>query len=244
MRKRGLAPLLVAAALLLGALTGTAQAANPATPKVAECRTGKLPELRSATFDATMRAIKGSARMAMRFQLREQTPGAAEPQVVKTPDLLPWRRSRSGVRTFSYSQTVKGLASGVTYSVSIQYRWFNAAGKAIRRAVRESGTCVQDGDLPNLVLGAVKSAPGSVDGTAVYSVQVGNTGQGDAESLTVSLIADSAHIDTRTIAGLKAGEFTTVKFTGPYCRRLRAVVDRGQTVPETVESDNELRSRC
>jgi hypothetical protein len=245
MRKRGLAPLLAAAALLLGGLTGVAQAAQPTTiPEVAECRTGKEPELRTATFEATMRAVKGSTRMAMRFRLRELTPAADQPQIVKAPDLQPWRKSRSRVRTFSYSQTVKGLSSGVTYSVIVQYRWFNAEGKVIRRAERESGTCVQDGDLPNLVLGAVKSAPGSVDGTALYTVQVGNTGQGDAESLTVSLIADGAHIDTRTIAGLRAGEFTTIKFTGPYCRRLRAVVDRGQTVPETVESDNELRSRC
>jgi subtilase family serine protease len=75
-------------------------------------------------------------------------------------------------------------------------------------------------------------------------VQVGNTGAGDAEALTVSLYADGAHIDTRTIDGLKAGDFTTVKFTGPRCSKLRAVVDRGQTVPETVEEDNELRARC
>lgn len=243
MRKRGLVPLLAATALLLVGLPSSAHAATTGV-KVVECRTGKVPELRTATFEGTVRSVKGASRMAMRFQLREQTPGASSPQTVKAPDLMPWRRSRSGVKAFSYSQTVKGLASGVTYSVNVQYRWFNSAGKIIRRAERDSGTCVQDGDLPNLVLGAVKSAPGSVDGTAVYTVQVGNTGQGDAQSLTVSLIADGAHIDTRTIDGLEAGEFTTVKFTGPYCRRLRAVVDRGQTVPETVESDNDLRARC
>ena len=119
-----------------------------------------------------------------------------------------------------------------------------AHGRVIRRAQRTSGACVQDGKLPNLVLASVRSTRGSVEGTAIYTVAVGNVGAGNADALTVSLIADGAHIDTRTIDGLKAGEFTTVRFSGPYCRRLRAVVDRSQTVPETLEDDNELRARC
>ena len=242
MRKRGLA-LLLASSLPLAALTGPAHAAVP-TVKVADCRTGDEPQERAASFAGRMRAVKGTARMAMRFELLEQTPGADEPQAVKAPQLLNWRRSKPGVKTFSYLQTVKGLSSGVTYRARVTFRWLNSAGKVIKTDERESGTCVQDGDLPNLVLGSVKAGSGSVDGTAVYVVQVGNTGAGDAEGLTVSLFADGAHIDTRTIDGLKAGDFTTVKFTGPRCNKLRAVVDRGQTVPETVEEDNELRARC
>ena len=242
MRKRGLA-LLLATALSLAALAAPAAAATPAA-KVVDCRTGKLPELRLAVFEGRMKAVKGTSRMQMRFELLERTPGADQPQAVKVPNLTPWRRSRAGVRAFTYAQTVKGLSSGVTYSSRVHFRWLNSAGKVIRTEERESGTCVQDGALPNLVLGSVKSAPGQVEGTAVYTLQVGNTGQGPAESVTVSLFADGAHIDTRTIDGLKPGEFTAVRFTGPFCRRLRAVVDRGATVPETVEEDNELRARC
>jgi hypothetical protein len=242
MRKRGSA-LLLFSALTFAGLAGTAHAAGPSV-KVLDCRTGKVPELRLATFEGRMKAVKGTRRMQMRFELLEETPGAASPQAVKAPELSPWRRSRAGVDAFTYAQTVKGLNSGVTYSSRVQFRWLNAAGKVIRQEERVSGTCVQDGDLPNLVLGSIKSSAGSVNGTAVYTVQVGNTGQGDAESLTVSLFADGAHIDTRTIDGLDSGQFTTVKFSGPYCSRLRAVVDRGATVPETVEEDNELRGRC
>ncbi len=180
----------------------------------------------------------------MRFELLAETPGAASPQAVKAPELSPWRRSKVGVSRFTYAQTVKGLSSGVTYSTRVQFRWVSAAGKVIREEARVSGTCVQDGDLPNLVLGSIKFSRGSVAGTAMYSVQVGNTGQGDAKGLTVSLFADGAHIDTRTVDALKSGAFTTVRFTGPRCGRLRAVVDRGATVPETVEEDNELKARC
>ena len=241
MRKRGLAPLLTTA-LLLGALAAPAQAAQTSV-KVAECRTGKTPELRLATFDGRVRAVKGAVRMAMRFTLLERTPGATDARPVAAPELAPWRKSRVGVREFTYSQTIKGLSSGVTYSVRVQYRWYGATGKIIRRSERESGTCVQDGDLPNLVIGAIRFAPGSTEKTAVYSVSVGNTGGGDAKSVAVSLIADGALIDTRTI-DVKAGDFTTVKFTGPHCTKVRAVVDQAKVVPETVEEDNELRARC
>jgi hypothetical protein len=126
----------------------------------------------------------------------------------------------------------------------VQFRYYNVKGTVIRREERESGTCVQDGALPNLVLGGVRFAPGSTEKTAVYTISVGNTGQGEAKSVPVSLIADGALVDTRTIDLLKAGEFTTIRFTGPHCSRLRAVVDRPQVVPETVEEDNELRLRC
>jgi hypothetical protein len=240
MRKRGTALLL----LSLLSLAAAAPAHAQSTAKVVECRTGKTPEARLATFEGTMKAVKGALRMQMRFELREQTPGAESPQTVKAPELSPWRRSKVGVRRFSYAQTVKGLASGVTYSSRVQFRWLNLAGKVVREEERVSGTCVQDGALPNLVLGSIKFGQGSVEGTSVYIVQVGNTGEGDAKALTVSLFADGAHIDTRTVDSLKAGEFTTVRFTGPRCARLRALADRGATVPETVEEDNELKVRC
>jgi hypothetical protein len=242
MRKRGLAPML-GTAVALGALVSPAQAALPSV-KVAECKTGRTPESRLATFEGRMRGGKEVVRMAMRFELLERTPGAVTPQQVPAPQLSPWRKSRLGVKHFSYAQTIKGLSSGVTYSVKVQFRYYNVKGKVIRREERESGTCVQDGDLPNLVLGGVRFAPGSTEKTAVYTVTVGNTGEGDAKSVPVSLIADGALVDTRTVDLLKAGEFTTLKFTGPHCSRLRAVVDRPQVVPETVEEDNELRLRC
>lgn len=234
---------MLATALLLGALASPAEAALPSV-KVTECKTGKTPEMRLATFDGRMRAGKNVVRMAMRFQLLERTPGEASPQSVEAPQLTPWRKSRLGVKDFSYSQTIKGLSSGVTYSAKVQFRYYNLKGKVIRREERESGTCVQDGALPNLVLGAVRFAPGSSEKTAVYTVSVGNTGQGEAKSVPVTLIADGAVVDTRTIDLLKAGEFTQVKFTGPHCSRLRAIVDRPLVVPETVEEDNELRARC
>lgn len=235
--------MLVAATIVAALAAAPAQAALPSV-KVAECRTGKAPEMRFATFEGRMRTVKGAVRMAMRFQLLEHAPDSGETRAVDAPGLDQWRKSRIGVRDFTYSQTIKGLASGATYSVSVQFRWYNLKGKAVRKLERGSGTCVQDGDLPNLVVGAVRFAPGATEKTAVYTVSVGNTGQADTKNVAVSLIADGKLLDTETISELKAGEFKTVKFNGPHCARLRAIADPQFVIPETVEEDNELRARC
>jgi hypothetical protein len=232
----GLAAALVAAA--------PAPAATPLVGvKVSDCRTGADPEQRLATFEGTIRTVTGASRMAMRFELLERAPSDAQPQSVDVPKLSKWQRSEPGVRKFVYAQTVRGLAAGVTYRSIVYFRWYDAKGRVIRRAERLSGTCVQDGKLPNLVMSAVKSS-GGPQGTGVYTVTVANTGAGDAKSFGIALILDGALVDSRTVDLLKAGDATTLKLTGPLCRRLRAVVDRGDFVTETVEEDNELRARC
>src|SRR3712207_3362455 len=108
MRKRGLAPLLIAVTLIAAAHAAPAQAALPSVT-VAECRTGKTPEMRFATFEGRMRTVKGAVRMGMRFRLLEHTPGSEDPRPVDAPGLDTWRKSRIGVRDFTYSQTIKGL---------------------------------------------------------------------------------------------------------------------------------------
>jgi subtilase family serine protease len=94
------------------------------------------------------------------------------------------------------------------------------------------------------VLSSVRVAPGESPGTALYTVSVANTGGGAATKFNVAVIVDGALADSRTVDVLKPGATTTVNLTGPACRRLRALVDRGDFLSETVEEDNELRSRC
>jgi len=233
---------------LLAMLGTAALAAAPSamavpTAKVADCQTGSDPDSRLMTVEGKMSAVKGTDRMAMRFQLIESSPGKAATHAVTDPKLGPWRRSNKGVKQFTYDQTVKGLTSGVSYRSVVRFRWLDSKGKVIKKAERESGNCVQDGELPNLVLTSVNTSPGA-NGTALYTVGVTNRGQGDAKSFEVGLIVDGNVADARQVDGLKAGETTTVKLTGPLCHRLRAVADRNGTVTETVEDDNELRSRC
>jgi hypothetical protein len=221
-----------------------ASAATPASSvHVTGCQTGSDAAHRLATYHAQMRAVPGTARMSIRFQLIQRVPGGPAQQVGDS-SFSTWHRSRLGVKKFGYSQTVNGLQVGALYRSAVHFRWLDASGRVIRRAKLTSGSCAENGDLPNLTVTAVKIAPGTTPGTAVYSVAVGNTGEGVARNFSVALIVDGALSDSTTVDQLDAGETKTVKLTGPVCHRLRAVVDRENVVPETVEEDNSLRSRC
>jgi hypothetical protein len=236
--------LLALAAVALGAPAAAhAGSLPPAFVHVTDCQTGSKGAHRRATYHARMRAVPGTARMAMRFQLRERFAGHGA-QALSAPALKKWRRSRPGVARFGYSQTVKNLAPGGSYRMVVRYRWYDDSGHVILRARRVSGACVENGSLPNLVVSAVKVAPGSTPGTAGYSVSIGNVGKGPAENFSVALILDGALADSRTVERLEAGETATIDMNGPVCHRLRAVVDSEDTVPETIEDDNGLGARC
>jgi CARDB protein len=226
------------------AFAAPAHADGPASVKVTACQTGDQAANRSATFEGRMNTVKGAVRMAQRFKLVSITGTPAQAQEVKMPKLSAWHSSDRGVKRFVYAQTVKGLAEGATYRAVVNYRWLDAKGKVIRRAERESTTCIQDGNLPNLAVNSVQVAPGDVAGTAAYTVSVVNTGKGDAKAFDVGIIVDGALADSRQVDVLHPGASTTLKLTGPLCKRLRAVVDRTSRLPETIEDDNELRSRC
>jgi hypothetical protein len=241
MRFRPAYPTLLAVALL--AVPGTAAAAKAPTVRVTACQTGKDAAHRLATYHAKMRAVPGTARMAIRFQLIERA-GAEGPKHAPASGLSAWHLSRAGVKKFGYAQTVKGLSVGAIYRSVVQFRWLDSAGRTIRQQKRTSGACAEDGDLPNLTITAVRISPGSTAGTAVYSVAVGNTGRGAAKDFGVDLIVDGALSDSTTIDRLDGGETKTVKLTGPVCHRLRAVVDGAGTALETIEDDNALRSTC
>ncbi|HEX8065710.1 MAG TPA: CARDB domain-containing protein [Thermoleophilaceae bacterium] len=223
---------------------GSAASDGAANARVVACATGDAPEKRLARFEGRMRAVKGTSRMSMRFRLVQKGTGGSAAQQVSDPLLGRWHRSRAGVDRFVYDQTVKGLVTGATYRGVVQFRWHDGDGDVIRRAERTTGDCVQDGDLSNLVVSSIKSGRGSKPGTALYSIAVANTGAGEAPAFGVALFLDGAVADSRTVDGLEPGESTVVKVAGPRCTRMRAVADRGDLVPETVEDDNDLRARC
>jgi hypothetical protein len=191
-----------------------------------------------------MYAIKDTNQMAMRFTLINRA-GAGPPSVVDNPSLSQWRKSHTGVSRFGYAQSVEGLEPGGVYAVQVQFRWFDAHGKVIRSVKRTSDSCRQEGKLPNLSVTRVSARAGQASGTELYSVDVTNSGLGDARIVNVNLFVDGAAADSYRLDQVKAGETVTVHFTAPSCKRaLRMVVDKNDTIAETNEDDNTLRSRC
>jgi hypothetical protein len=234
----------VAAACSLTAAVPARAASANTTLTVRSCAVGDTAKQRSATFYARMRAVKGTTQMAMRFTLLDSA-GAGPPTVIDSPALAQWRKSRPGVLTFGYAQSVAGLEKGGVYAVQVQFRWTNARGQVLRSVKRTSDVCREQGELPNLGITRVAARNGDASGTEIYSVDVTNSGQGEARSVDVDLFVDGAGADSYRIDLVKPGETVTVRFTGPACQRaLRMVADPLDAISETNEDDNVLRTRC
>jgi hypothetical protein len=220
-----------------------ARADSTAGVVVRRCVTGDDAKHRLATFHAHMQSASGSARMAMRFKVVARFAGH-KPQTLDNSQLNVWHRSNSGVTSFGYSQTVRGLGAGGSYRTVVRFHWYDAHGKIVRTARRESGECVQNGKLPNLFVSAIGIAPGSAAGTSVYRVSIGNNGKGTAENFSVAILVDGALADSKAVDRLEAGQTATLELNGPVCDQVRAVVDSDKTVTETAEDDNSRRRHC
>ena len=242
MRIRVLTSLALAAALLV-ALPSLAQAAPLTVLKVRSCETGDTAKERHATYYARMRAVPGAVRMQMRFTLIDRS--GDETRTIKSPQLAQWRRSRLGVRSFGYAQTVTGLEAGGAYATVVEYKWIGPAGKAIKSARRTSSDCRQDGERPNLDIVRVSTRPKVTPGADEYQIEIENTGSVAAREFDVALYVDSASADSTHVHEVLPGETVAVTVTGPRCTgRIRAVVDSADEVTETTEDDNVFRSRC
>jgi CARDB len=233
------------AVLIVAALAAPAAAAakGPAALHLKTCETGANPSDRKATFKSWMHSVPGTARMAVKFKLVSRAPGRSAQRVEGPSALNTWHRSHTGVTRYVYSQTVKRLEQGTSYTMVVRYRWYDANGTIIKRAKRTSDECVQSGDLPNLIVAGVTYDPAEI-GTWHYGVTVKNKGKSVAEDFVVTLIVDGAVVDERTVEALPAGESTDVQLNGPPCVHLRAIADSEHTVTEKHEDDNSFSSTC
>ncbi|MFL5909695.1 MAG: CARDB domain-containing protein [Gaiellaceae bacterium] len=222
----------------------SAHAAPLAAVKLTSCQAGGQPLDRKATFVGHMRSVPGSDQLVMRFQLLEQYGGRKYTRVA-SPELRPWRRSHSGVQTYSYSQSVTGLVPGEAYRMQIQFRWLDSKGRTIQQVRRQSSVCGLAGDLPNLRVLDVTARSGLVPNTEAYTVDVMNAGLAPASRIGLQLVLDGATPDTATIDSLQPGEVRAIHFTGPGCRqRVRATIDPSDAIHESDESDDSLAGAC
>ena len=119
------------------------------------------------------------------------------------------------------------------------------AGHAVQTRHRVSGSCRQDGPLPNLAITGVSAHAGDSPGTELYAIDVANEGVAPASAVTVDIFVDSAQADTATVDEIDPGQTVTVHITGPACsQHVRAVVDRRALINETTDGDNVVRAGC
>ena len=228
---------------LFAAFAPAAGAALPAEVRVMSCSPWQPGEGGSVTYEARMRAVPKTARMALRFRMFEKV-GEGEFRRIGTKE--PWHVSRPGVAAFVWDLRVNGLRNGAIYRAVVSYRWTNAQGEVIATARRRSAPCSQDGGLPNLRVAAIDVRRGEVEDTAVYRATIVNRGEAAARRVGVLLRVDGEVVDeVVVIEALQPGESRVVTFNGPVCRnRLRVVVDPKDLIAETREEDNTRAPSC
>jgi CARDB len=231
--------------LLVAATAPAAHAATPAGVRMLTCEGWNQGSGGLVVYRAHMRAVPGTARMALRIRLFEKY-GDGDFERVSAEGLGVWRRSQLDASVFRYKQRVEGLRQGAVYRVVVKYRWLDADGATFQTARRRSVTCSQGGGLPNLRVASVETRPGEVEDTAIYKVKVVNQGTSAAHNVGVLLRVDGEVVDeAEVIEMLEPNEARTVTFHGPVCRRrMRVVVDPNELIAESREQDNVLGPSC
>lgn len=236
------------AALPAGARADATQTPVPLAVKVTACMAGPTAEARTAVFRASMPAIDGAERLAVRVELRERPAGARLFRRVRAGSFGSWQRSAPGVGGLVVDKRVEGLHAGSAYRVEVRFRWYGADGAVLRRATRLSALCRQPDRRPDLAVTRI-DVLSSGDGSATYRLTVRNTGHGpvvDPFAMTLA-VGDLVLRPASPVATLAAGATTTVSLSGPACTPgtpLRAVADSDGEVEEPDERDNVLTRPC
>jgi hypothetical protein len=232
--RRALLPL----ALLLA---WPAAAADAASVKVVDCTPALDPGARSVTFDARVRASRGSDRMQVRFTLQVRDAGIGTRwRKVVAPGFEEWLTSASGVHRYSYTRTIQNLTAPASYRTVVRFRWLDEDGLVLRGARVRSAQCRQPDMRPDLVPLVLDVAPGVDADSYRYRAVVRNAGRTAAGPFDVAFGDATEHV-----SGLEPGERRAVTFTGPACAAETLLrVDPDDVVDERDEDDNVLMPAC
>ncbi len=142
----------------------TPTSAKPiATATLTQCATATIPQTeRSATFAGEMTAIAATARMQMRIDLEERTPGEQQYRMVNSPALGVWHGSTPGVKVFAHIQQVTNLSAPAVYRGVVRFRWINAKGHTIKAEELRTARCEQPAPPSSSGAGAPMATAGAI----------------------------------------------------------------------------------
>jgi len=124
--------------------SATAASNHPLTTAILEqCQQATTESERSATFGGEMQLVAGTAKMQMRIDVLERTPGEARFHSVGGAGLGGWLSSSPGVRGYRYLRQVTNLSAPAAYRGAVRYRWLNTRGHVIRSTELLTPACQQ-----------------------------------------------------------------------------------------------------
>ncbi len=243
-----LVPILLAAAAALALLApAVAQARRaPHSAKLVACQRSADPLARLLTVRASLRAIHGSTRLGLRFDLYGRS-GAGGFRRVAGAGLGAWSYSDRGVGGYVVRKTVNNLPTPAVYRMVVRFRWIGAHGRVLRSALRVTGRCAQ-GDLrPDLAVIGIAVQRGARAGLFRYAAVVRNVGRGGSGPTTVSLEAGGVALATKRLPALAPGARHVVRFSGAACDPAsppRVVADPSGLIADPNRANNTLAATC
>jgi CARDB len=247
MRRLAATACLLLAPLAAPVAAGAAPERPPLQARRVACTTGASASARRATFTASMPAVAGTARMAIRFDLLHRAPGDPAFARVAMPAWQRWERSQPRRTGFIYTKTVRALRAPDAYRASVRFRWYGADGRVLRRAQRRTPICREPDPRPDLQAGALTAAPGLGPATVTYLLTVRNAGRGAAGPFAVALATAGIPQPPVAVAGLAPGASRVVELAGPRCEHgatVRFVLDPAGAIAESEEADDVVDRAC
>jgi hypothetical protein len=142
-----------------------------ASAMLSQCATATIPQTeRAVTFAGEMSAIAGTARMEIRVDLEERTPGELLYRTVSAPGLGLWHSSVAGVKLFTHVQQVTNLAAPAFYRGVLRFRWLSTKGRLLKVALLRTAACEQPA--------SPAEATGETTASGGGSTAIGATGAG------------------------------------------------------------------
>ena len=211
-----------------------------ASVRVADCTSALEPEARSATFEARVKAIAGSDRLAVRFSLQTRGEDELGWRKVTAPGLDAWLTSDAGVGRYGYAKTVQNLAAPASYRVVVRFRWLGPEGDVMRTARETSQACRQLDLRPDLVARRVDVLPAGAATDRIFVVALRNAGRTLAPATTIGLRVGDRVLPPALAPLLEPGAVRSVGFTAPACEPgelLEVTADAGGAVDEADEAN-------
>lgn len=144
--------------LLWMACTGSAHGQSAGQPgagstpidsaSLVQCLTANEAAGRSATFSGEMTTVPGAARMSMRIELLERTPGEDGYHPVLAPGVGVWRTADPGVKSYKHLEQVTNLSAPAYYRALVSFRWEGPHGRILLRDEQRSPRCAQPAPAP------------------------------------------------------------------------------------------------
>jgi CARDB len=234
---RRIAALAAAGLLVLGlAAVNVDASSSPARLRGFSCQRAVRPVARSVSVTSVMRPVKGTKKMALRFELLTRTRAAAPWSGVTGGDLGTWVSPSNptlGQRAgdvWILHKSVIDLAAPAAYRYKVSFRWTGAHGKTLATTTRWSPTCNQPELRPDLAVQSIDVQPiAGKPNLNRYVATVANNGATAASGFRIQFTPGGGQQPKyHSVTLLRAHQTTFASFFGPAC---------SNTAPSTVTAD-------